>query len=141
MTGNLILERIGVDRYRIYTTSRRVLQWVFAPFVIKETGSSAQRHACYSVLIHSAKRSRLLILRRCRTIGSTSSQLGPAAMSTFRGTFKSSADVMRVAHQLGQFRHLRGGRLEHQLVVDLQQHAGLRSPARAGSDRAGSWPA
>ena len=28
MKGNIVLERIGVDRYLIYTKSRRLLQWV-----------------------------------------------------------------------------------------------------------------
>ena len=35
MTGNLILERIGVDRYRLYTTSLGLLQWVFVRFIKK----------------------------------------------------------------------------------------------------------
>ena len=60
----------------------------------------------------------------------TSSQFGPAARSTLSGTFRSSAVVIASRTSVGQRGDLRVGGLEDQLVVDLEEHPGLRALAR-----------
>ena len=72
---------------------------------------------------------------------STSSQLGPAAMSTFRGTFKSSAVVMARRTSSASLGISAAGASKTSSSWIWSSIRASKFPDRRAFDRAGSWPA
>ncbi len=109
---------------------RAFLQWVSGNPLKKNR--DPVRGGAFSGSPHSVDADQIIDDVSARSgIASTSSQLCPARDIDFQGNFQIERGCHDAADQLGQSRYLSRWRLEDQLVVDLEQHAGRETPAPA----------